>query len=111
MPIIISCDNKGCFKSQEALLDVKTNEVVCVECGKNINNISIFTKRTLKDSGQIKKDAPNNKAYGVKCNKCEKTTTPILTPNKKIVCSTCSEELELSTPYKTMLLQTLTVSK
>lgn len=111
MPIIISCDNKGCFKGQEALLDVKTNQVICTECGKDISNISSFTKRALKDSGQIKKDQPNNKAFGVKCSKCQKTVSPVLTPNKKIVCSSCSEELELSVPFKTMLLHTLTVSK
>lgn len=110
MPVIISCDNKGCFKSQEALLDLATNEVVCCECGKDIKNISTFTKRTLKDTGQIKKDN-NFKAYGVKCVKCNKMSSPLRTPANKIICSLCSEELELSTAYKTMLLQTLSVSK
>ena len=40
MPFIIQCDNKGCFKQTEALIDKDSNDVYCGECGEIINNVT-----------------------------------------------------------------------
>lgn len=111
MSIIVSCDNKGCFKSQEALLDTETNEVICVECNKTIKNITTFTKSALKDLGQIKKEDKEKKSFALKCDQCNKTETPIMNKDKQILCGWCKKELNLSLPYKNMLKNNLSITK
>ena len=40
MPYLMHCMNKGCYKEQVPLLDVKSNLVMCSECNKEILNVT-----------------------------------------------------------------------
>ena len=101
MSISIYCDNKGCFKQNEALLDVEKNEVLCGECGKPITNVTSFIKVELKHQGQIKRFNKKQQAFSVRCPFCNKEACPKLTDKKELVCSVCDKNLEqkLNKPY------------
>ncbi len=104
MGFLIYCDNKGCGKEQESLLDLETNEAICVACGKSINRITNFTKTQMKNLGQVKRQTKSQESLAIKCNSCQKHGRPKINQNK-IMCAFCSTELtELSIPFKQMLL-------
>lgn len=103
MAFIINCDNKGCWQAQAALLDVKTNEVLCKECGKPIQNVTHFAKVQLKSLGQTTKTAKTQQTYSVKCNHCSVTAAPVLSEGK-VNCKSCSKELTgLSNTFMNLL--------
>lgn len=91
------CNNKGCGKNNEPLLDLDTNEVICSECNKNISSITSFTKTQMKSLGQIKKKAKANQAFSVECKQCKKHSPPKFIDNKPacIHCDTIFENLSL----------------
>ena len=95
--MIINCNNKGCMKTSEALLDVKTMEVMCQECGKPITNISEPMRRTLKSNGQIIREA--KKAFMMHCRQCA-ANRQIAYIGGKTLCSTCSTEINVPAPMK-----------
>lgn len=105
MTISIYCDNKGCFKQNEALLNVDNDEVLCAECGKSITNVTVFMKTQLRASGQIKRFNKKQQTFSVKCPFCEKESCPKLAEKQGLVCSQCGESLEdkLSKPYVLMI--------
>jgi len=99
--MLIQCDNKGCHKQNAPLLSVKENTVICGECGNIINNVTQFTKVTLKSLNQVQKDTEVHD-FAVKCKNCTKTGTPYL--KKDIAyCSGCNHNLELTEPFIQML--------
>jgi hypothetical protein len=96
----IYCDNKGCGKDMEPLLNVETNDVECTECGRTINCVSKFTKTQMKVLGQIKRDQKAKQAYSVQCRFCSKESPPALDENDNICCSLCNKTLDyLAAPY------------
>lgn len=102
MPFMITCDQKGCNKLNEARLDVSNNQVICGECGGPIANVSPFTKNQMKASGQIIKNEVKQKPYAVKCDNCGTTDTPKI-KNKKVVCMKCEMESKISKPFEKLL--------
>ena len=100
MAFLIYCDNKGCGKDQEPLLDVLSDEVYCVECGKTIKSVTSFAKKQMKTLGQIRRDEKKQQAFAVKCNVCKKESPPTVEKNGMIVCSLCKNELiDLPKPF------------
>jgi hypothetical protein len=96
----IYCDNKGCGKDMEPLLNVNTNDVECVECGRSIKSITSFTKSQMKSIGQIKRDEKVKQAFSVQCRSCMKESTPKLGDKNELRCSICNNHLDyLSAPY------------
>lgn len=96
------CNNKGCGKHQEPVLNIKDNEVYCSECGKKIAGVSHFTKIQMKTLGQVKK--PAKTAYSVRCDKCKQDGLPKLDNNKKLVCAGCDNELKnVSAPFAILI--------
>ena len=97
------CDNKGCGKQIEPLLDKETNDVICTECGKPINSITEFAKRQMVSLGQIRRATPKKQAWSVKCEGCKKEGPPKLNkagevdkhnkPVVKLLCQYCDSEL------------------
>lgn len=103
MPFTIQCDNKGCCKQQEALLDTSTNEVICAMCDRPIKNVTEFTKRQMKQIGQILKEAKKQQPFSVKCNNCNKDGQPKLSQDDKAFCAFCQKEISLSKPFLMVL--------
>ena len=105
---MLRCDNKGCCQESQALLDVKTDEVLCSECGKSIKNVTSFTKIQMKSIGQIKRTVAAKKSFSIKCNKCLKDDQPILGANDILLCPNCKEELTSVSPiYKGLVVEYL----
>lgn len=104
----IHCDNKGCFKEQEPLLNTETDEVLCSECSKPIKRVTSFAKTQMKALGQIYR-GPDKKqqAYAVLCQSCNKQATPQINAKKELVCPHCQKQHQLSGPFKQMLLSFL----
>jgi len=98
MSFRIYCDNKGCFKDNEALYDVASNEVHCAECGKKITNITSFAVNQMKSMGQIKRDDKKAQAFSMKCLSCKRMTTPKIKKDKAL-CALCGESLDVSPIY------------
>lgn len=96
----IYCDNKGCGRDMEPLLNVETNSVECTECGREVKSVHQFTKTQMKSLGQIKRDNKVKEAFSVQCKTCVKENAPILGPNQEILCSVCNAHLDyLTAPY------------
>lgn len=103
MAFVVYCDNKGCGKQMEPLLDPDTNKVECTECGKEIHNISSFAKTSMKGLGQLKK-VNTQKAFAVNCLSCNKQDVPKVDSDGRVVCGVCGQHLShLSPPFVQML--------
>ncbi len=101
---LIYCNQKGCGKNQEPLLNLETDEVICRECNKAITNVTPFSKAQMKSLGQIKRKESKQESFAVKCVKCSGHGKPLLDKQRKIICSFCKEEMtELSKPYQQMI--------
>lgn len=96
--MLITCNNKGCFKSSNALLNEETKEVVCGICGKPIANISEAMRRTLKSFGQIVR--LERKAFMLACKKCNANREVVLTQDNKTVCKTCHNPINVHPAFK-----------
>lgn len=93
------CNNKGCGKESEVLLNTNTEDVYCGECGETIQNVSHFTKTTLRTLGQIQRET-KQQAFSVKCNSCQKNVVPKLNDKDQVFCSNCNTHLDyISKPY------------
>jgi hypothetical protein len=92
--MFISCDNKGCFESTEALLNKDTNEVICMNCGKNISSVTSFMKVSLRDLGQVSKTSKKNSSFSIECRDCGKRGAPKV-QNGNVYCSNekCGKEM------------------
>ena len=98
----LTCTNKGCYKTtSDSLLDKESNEVVCSECGKPIDGISPFTKRSMIGLGKVRLKH-TDKAYSVECKKCTRVGQPKETDGE-FVCFNCDEPLLLTDYFKKML--------
>ena len=98
--MLITCSNKGCFKTTEAKIDRDTMDVYCDECGKVIENLSDFIKKALVSSGQVLRFA-KKKAFQVFCNNCKQNVDVSLVDGGKggAVCSKCGNDLKLSQSF------------
>jgi ribosomal protein L34E len=102
MPILLNCNNKGCGKSNEHVLDPLDNQVYCADCGNVINGISHFTKTQLKALKQIKK--PIKSAYAVRCPKCKNEQLPKLDAKNNLVCPSCNQpSTNVSKPFELLI--------
>ena len=95
----VFCDNKGCRKDKEPLLDVESDKVFCTECGNSINSITRFAKVQMKTLGQIKRNTGHQESFAVECTSCNKAARPII-DDDKLKCSFCNTEFKnLSKSY------------
>ncbi len=95
----LTCSNTGCYKmTSDSLLDEESNQVICSECGKPIENISDFTKRSMRGMGKVVKTI-GKAAFCVTCKKCERRGQPSIEDNKA-VCFNCKEPLALTRQFE-----------
>ena len=107
MGVLIICDNKGCFKQVEPLLNVENNEVICTECGKPIKGVTYFMKVQLKSLGQTMRKQKAKSAYSVLCTKCGKNETPIVGNDGEIYCSNCNSPIKNITSQMAHVIKTM----
>lgn len=103
MGFLIDCDNKGCGKSMEPVLDVKTNRVLCSNCDKEVKSVTDFTKKQMKLLGQIKRDK-TDVPFGIKCQTCEREGAPLIQKDKAF-CRFCNQPMKNVTSQFIMLLK------
>ena len=96
--MLILCDNKGCLKSSNALLNPETLEVICQECGKPIGNVSDAMKRTLKSFGQIIRES--KKAFMLACPQCKANREVVLDQDNNTICKNCHTPLTVHPAFK-----------
>lgn len=99
------CDNKGCGKEMRPVVDKTTLVAYCTECGKPVNNISIFMRRQMQAENQVRRDDKKKLPWAVKCADCKKEGPPVLSKDKnKLLCSFCNKELtSLAKPFAEMI--------
>jgi len=69
--MLVSC-NQGCKKNggtTDASLNLKNNQVICNVCGDTINNISSFSKLSMKNNGDIIEE--KKRAFTFECSYCD----------------------------------------
>lgn len=103
------CDNDGCRKEMRPVVDKKTKEVFCTECGKTINSVSVFMKNQLIAFGQVRKDDKKQVPWAVRCHECKKEGPPVLDKSgKELICSFCGCKLtKLSRPFAQVIRENL----
>ena len=105
------CDNKGCHKEMRPVVDPKTLECFCTECGKPLKEetVSIFMRRQMAANGQTQKANKKKLAWSVRCDKCNKEGPPELDKEgANLICSYCKEPLEnISKPFAQSILVNL----
>lgn len=107
---LINCDNKGCHKASQAVIDLSDNQVYCVECGNTIKNITPFAKNQLKNLGQTKK--PKKEGFQVKCEKCKKEGMPKLSSSNELICFDCNNVLNnVPKPFELVIKQAIQNNK
>jgi hypothetical protein len=103
--MLIRCIAKGCNQLTEAKLNEKTDEVICMECGAVIPNVTIAAKRALKDMRQIVRENVK-KAFQQFCPTCGDMRDLVLKEGRAC-CSVCSIEIKVTPAF----LQALKVIK
>lgn len=98
--MLITCTAKGCMKQSEAKLNKETDEVVCMECGNPIVNVSPYIKRALLSQGQVLRSA-EKKPFQVHCPTCGAKRDVELVEDGKggARCVTCKTDLRLSSAF------------
>lgn len=86
--MLLNCDNKGCFKSSNALYDKDSGEVICQECGNGITNVSEAMKRTLLSFGQIVR-TEQRKGFLMACRSCNANRQIVLNQHGDTICKQC----------------------
>ena len=105
---MMNCPNKGCYKTQEPLLDVELNQVFCSECQKEITNVTSFAKVQMKNLRQTRTNSKKKETYSVKCNRCDKESKPVLSDTDTLMCRECKQPLQnISIPFANLLKQVL----
>ncbi len=89
----------------QPVLNKKTNQVFCTECGKEIHTVDQFMKRQMDSLGQLQKTEKRRLAWSTKCNDCGKEGPPILDKDGKILlCSYCNKPMTgLNKPFEAMV--------
>lgn len=94
--MLLTCTNKGCYSQDNHLLDLESNTVLCVDCGKQVS-VSTPTLGILKSMGQVKRSVKS----GIQsvCKACKTQDNPVLKKlNGKVlyaVCRKCGENLNM----------------
>ena len=96
-----------CGNPVEAKLDVETDKVMCQNCNKEIENISDFTKHSMKLRGDVVKHEAGMVPPGgmkVECSTCHKPMVALLDKrDDECYCPKCNAKVALSGLTKALL--------
>lgn len=96
--MLISCDNKGCFKTSNALFDKENDNVICQECGNAITNVSTAMKRTLVSFGQIVR-TEQRKGFLMACKTCNANRQVVLNQHGDTICKQCHSPIAVQKAF------------
>jgi hypothetical protein len=96
--MLVTCNNKGCLKASNALLNEETGEVICQECGQPITNVTGMMKRALKSFGQIIR--AERKAFLQGCRSCKANREVVLNENNETICKVCHNPIQIHEAFK-----------
>lgn len=96
--MLISCTNKGCMKTSNALLIPETLEVICQECGDSIANVSDAMKRTLKSFGQVVKG--DKRSFMLACTACRANREVVMDQDNNTICKICHDPITIHAAFK-----------
>lgn len=102
--MLIACDNKGCLKMSNALLNKETKEVICAECKKPIKSVTEHMKRVLISSGQIVRDE-DRKAFTMACLNCNANRQVVLDNKGNTVCHICGHYIGVHPAMKQAIIE------
>jgi len=87
------------------VVDKDTLIAYCTECSKPLELISIFMRRQMAASGQIRKNEKKKLAWARICQSCSKEGPPVLNADgETLECSFCNEEMtDISKPFAQMI--------
>lgn len=105
----IHCDNKGCRKEMEPVVDKDTLQAYCTVCNEEVKCINIFMRRQMAATGMVRKNIKQKMPWSVKCKAkaCEKEAPPVI-KDKKVFCFYCGDEMtHLTKPFVEILKQNL----
>lgn len=94
--MLISCTTKGCMEQTEAKLNRETNEVVCDACGKPIEGVTEFAKKTLISIGQVLRTP--KAAFSVQCDKC-KAPRQLYIEEGRAFCKVCGTQVHVTAAF------------
>jgi hypothetical protein len=94
--MLLDCTTKGCLQKTEAKLD-SNGDVICDECGNVIPNITKFTKKTLKDLGQVLRSR-SKQPFQANCPNCNKSS-PLFIEENKAYCRTCNTQVYVTAAF------------
>jgi hypothetical protein len=95
--MLLDCETKGCRQKTEAKLNVETNEVICDECGNVISNITRFTKKALKDLGQILR-SHSKQPFQALCKTCN-ASRQLFIEDEKAYCKKCNTQVHVTAAF------------
>jgi len=105
------CDNKGCNKEMSPVVDPKTMEVFCTECGNKINCVSGFMARQLVSFGRVKRLQKQKLPWSIQCQDCKQYSPPDL-KDDNLVCPFCHKpHLHLAKPFEETIRQHIKTRK
>lgn len=96
----LTCTNKGCYEPGYHKLDVESNQVICDDCGQEVE-VSPYMKKMLKSNGQVFRKVKTAKE--VVCPHCKAADVPALLDYGRdvceVVCTHCGSVNEHLTKY------------
>ena len=95
--MLLDCETKGCRQKTEAKLNVETNEVICDECGNVITKITKFTKKALKDVGQILRSR-SKQPFQALCKTCNESRQ-LFIEDDKAYCRKCNTQVMITAAF------------
>ncbi len=95
--MLLDCTTKGCRQKTEAKLDITSNEVICDECGNEIENITRFTKKALKDLGQILR-SKSKQPFQALCKTCN-SNQQLFIEEGRAYCKKCSTQVHVTAAF------------
>ena len=95
--MLITCTE--CHKASNCLLDVKTNEVICQECGCSIRGLSKSMILCLKQNGQIVRNN-ERKGFMMACSSCHANREVVLDEKNNTICKICHEPIKVTPAFK-----------
>lgn len=96
--MLIDCTTKGCMQKTEAKLDPQTNEVICEACGNPIDGITKYTKKALRDVGQILRNK-TKQPFQALCKTCNANRPLYVDGEDRAFCKICNTQVHITAAF------------
>lgn len=96
--MLIDCTTKGCLQKTEAKLDVAANEIICDACGNKIENVTKYTKKALKDMGQIIRNN-TKQPFQAFCKHCNGNMQLYVDAEDRAFCKNCNSQVHITAAF------------